>query len=171
MSNFNVAKNRRPNAHRNAETKPCFRVHPVSVIFDLWLIMKPESAHFSPVGKGDTGAFPFNIQFLTLGTFSRIREKRVACPVRPLGFAPAIIEREQHGSKEEGRLIQHRLVGKTQICDPLCMGVARQQCCKWPHPAVPLAGFCLSDFPNCRASDSSLLPKFLCACNIKNGLE
>lgn len=57
--------------------------------------MKPESARFSPVGKGDTGAFHFKIQFLTLGTFSRIREKRVACPIRPLGLAPARIEREQ----------------------------------------------------------------------------
>lgn len=70
------------------------------------------------------------------------------------------------GSKWEADLLS---TGRweRQLYGPLtrhCQTGVRQR----PHPAAPQAGFRLTHFPSGPACDSSLLPKFLYACSIKN---
>lgn len=154
-------------AHSDEETNPCILgVTQCLSFFGIWPIMKPEVPSVSPINKGGIGEFDFYIHFLKLWAFFWDQKREVACPIRPLTLAPARSRGKHAWVAVGGETIQHRLVGNKNLwCTH--MGAARQECCKWPHPAVPQAEFRLSDFPKGPAYDSSLLSKFLFACSVK----
>lgn len=167
MSNFYGTSSSKPDCTLWWRNKSLyFRGDPVSFLFGIWPIMKPEVPSVSPINKGGIGEFDFYIHFLKLWAFFWDQKREVACPIRPLTLAPARSRGKHAWVAVGGETIQHRLVGNKNLwCTH--MGAARQECCKWPHPAVPQAEFRLSDFPKGPAYDSSLLSKFLFACSVK----